>query len=50
MHYKLYFEYKIYIWNSINKDQLTRMIFTFKKQNYPKDYKNFNLKNLDTLF
>lgn len=50
MDYKTYYKYDNNIWSIINKDQLTRLIIKFLKSNYPKNFKYFNLKNLDDIF
>jgi len=50
MSYKNFIVYKNNMWSTINHDQLTRLFFTFLKINYPKQYKQFNFKNLDIIY
>jgi putative DNA primase/helicase len=50
MSYKTFYSYKDNFWAPINKDQLTRLFINFLKLNYPKNYKKFNLRNLDEIF
>jgi hypothetical protein len=50
MSHKSFYHYKNNIWSIINKDQLTRLIIKFLKFKFPKQFKKFNLKNLDDVF
>jgi len=48
--YNTYYYYKNDMWNTLNKNQLTRLILKFLKLKYPKNFKKFQLNKLDDIY